>query len=269
MQASCHATPPSLQPWPRGSTPTRPTRWSRDDVLAALVAEHGPVRLSAKVPVARRYESLAQSIAYQQLAGKAAASIWGRVRALSDDGFTPQAVLDLPPASLRGAGLSQAKADAVRDLARLVVAGDIRLDEVGRMPDDEVVAMLTQARGVGPWTARHVLDVRPAPSRRVAHRRLRRTRRLRPRLRPRRAADAEGARPRSGSGSVPTAAWRRGTAGASSTARAPTTAERGSGPQRARRRDRSLPTTRPWPPPRIRGSRDRARALRGSHPNSS
>ncbi len=141
---------------------------ARDDVLAALVAEHGPIRLSAKVPVARRYESLAQSIAYQQLAGKAAASIWGRVRALSDDGFTPQAVLDLPPASLRGAGLSQAKADAVRDLARLVVAGDIRLDEVGRMPDDEVVAMLTQARGVGPWTAHmflmfdlHRLDVWP------------------------------------------------------------------------------------------------------------
>jgi DNA-3-methyladenine glycosylase II len=141
---------------------------ARDDTFAALVAEHGPIRLGAKVPVARRYESLAQSIAYQQLAGKAAASIWGRVRALSDDGFTPEVVLDLSPASLRSAGLSQAKADAVRDLARLVVAGDIRLDEVGRMPDDDVVAMLTQARGVGPWTAHmfllfdlHRLDVWP------------------------------------------------------------------------------------------------------------
>ena len=58
---------------------------ARDDVFAALVAEHGRMRLSAKVPVAQRYEALAHSIAHQQLAGKAAASIWGRVRGLSPD----------------------------------------------------------------------------------------------------------------------------------------------------------------------------------------
>lgn len=142
---------------------------ANDEVFAALVTEHGPMRLRTKVPVARRYEALARSIAYQQLAGKAAASIWGRVRALRDgEAFTPEAVLALPPAALRGAGLSQAKTDAVRDLARLVVAGEICLDAVGRMPDDDVVAMLTRARGVGPWTAHmfllfdlHRLDVWP------------------------------------------------------------------------------------------------------------
>jgi DNA-3-methyladenine glycosylase II len=141
---------------------------ARDEVFAALVEQHGPVQLRPKVPVARRYEALARSIAYQQLAGRAAASIWGRVRSLSEDGFTPEIVLDLPPAALRAAGLSQAKADALRDLAQRVVAGEIRLDVVGRMPDDEVVAMLTQARGVGPWTAHmfllfdlHRLDVWP------------------------------------------------------------------------------------------------------------
>jgi len=126
---------------------------ARDDVFAALVDRHGPMVLGRRVPVAGRFEALAQSIAYQQLAGKAAASIWARVRALADGPFTPEAVLGLPPTSLRAAGLSQAKADAVRDLARLVDDRTIRLDRVGRMPDDDVVAMLTQARGVGPWTA--------------------------------------------------------------------------------------------------------------------
>jgi 3-methyladenine DNA glycosylase/8-oxoguanine DNA glycosylase len=126
---------------------------ARDATFAELVDQHGPVRLAAKPPVARRFEYLARSISYQQLAGRAAASIWARVRALSDGEFTPEVVLDLPVESLRGAGLSQAKADAIRDLARLVVADEIRLDAVGRLSDDDVVAMLTQARGIGPWTA--------------------------------------------------------------------------------------------------------------------
>jgi 3-methyladenine DNA glycosylase/8-oxoguanine DNA glycosylase len=136
--------------------------------LAELVARHRPMRLAAKVPVDRRFEALARAIAYQQLAGKAAAAIWGRTRAAAGDDFTPEALLALPQTALRGAGLSQAKTDAIRDLARLVSAGHIRLDTVGRMNDDDVVAMLTQARGVGPWTAHmflmfnlHRLDVWP------------------------------------------------------------------------------------------------------------
>jgi DNA-3-methyladenine glycosylase II len=140
----------------------------RDPVFARLVASHGPMRLGRPTPVDRRFEALARSIAYQQLAGRAAAAIWGRVRMLSTDGFDAGTVLQLPPDALRGAGLSQAKTDAVRDLARLVVSGHIRLDAVGRLPDDEVVAMLTQTRGVGPWTAHmfllfhlHRLDVWP------------------------------------------------------------------------------------------------------------
>lgn len=142
---------------------------TRDPVVAALVRTHGPIRLRPRPPVARRFESLSRAIAYQQLAGKAASSIWARVRALSDGEFTPEVVLALPVEALRGAGLSQAKTDAIRDLARLVVAGDIRLDAAGRLADDEVVAMLTRARGIGPWTAHmflmfdlHRLDVWPS-----------------------------------------------------------------------------------------------------------
>jgi 3-methyladenine DNA glycosylase/8-oxoguanine DNA glycosylase len=126
---------------------------ARDAVFAALVDRHGPIVLGRKVPVAGRFEALAQSIAYQQLAGKAAAAIWSRVRALTGATFTPVEVLGLPGTSLRGAGLSQAKTDAIRDVARLTDDGTIRLDTVGRLADDDVVAMLTQARGIGPWTA--------------------------------------------------------------------------------------------------------------------
>jgi 3-methyladenine DNA glycosylase/8-oxoguanine DNA glycosylase len=111
---------------------------------------------------------LAESITYQQLAGKAAASIWGRVRGLTDGSFDPEVVLALPNDVLRGAGLSQAKTDAIRDVARLVSSGEIDLDRVGRMRDDDIVVMLTQAKGVGPWTAHmflifdlHRLDVWP------------------------------------------------------------------------------------------------------------
>jgi 3-methyladenine DNA glycosylase/8-oxoguanine DNA glycosylase len=141
---------------------------ARDPVLADLVATHGPVRLRPRPRVEERFRALARAIAYQQLAGKAAASIWGRVQSLADGSFDPDTILALPNDALRGAGLSQAKTDAIRDLARLVATDVIRLDRVGRMADDDVVAMLTQAKGVGPWTAHmfllfdlHRLDVWP------------------------------------------------------------------------------------------------------------
>ncbi len=141
---------------------------ARDPVLADLVATHGPIRLRPRPRVDERFRALARAIAYQQLAGKAAASIWARVQALADGSFDSETVLALPNEALRGAGLSQAKADAIRDLARLVATDVIRLDRVGRMTDDDVVAMLTQAKGVGPWTAHmfllfdlHRLDVWP------------------------------------------------------------------------------------------------------------
>jgi 3-methyladenine DNA glycosylase/8-oxoguanine DNA glycosylase len=125
--------------------------------MAGLVARHGPIRLRRRPAVDERFEALARSITFQQLAGAAAAAIWGRARALADGAFDAQTVLALPESQLRGAGLSQAKTDAIRDLARLVIAGEIRLDSAGRMSDDDVIAMLTQARGVGPWTAQMFL----------------------------------------------------------------------------------------------------------------
>ncbi len=139
-----------------------------DPVVARLLSVHGPMRLGRRPRADERFEALAESIAHQQLAGRAAASIWGRVRGLVDGDLTPGAVLALHETELRGAGLSGAKTTAILDLARHVEEGSIRLDTIGRRDDDAVVAELTRARGIGPWTAHmfllfslHRLDVWP------------------------------------------------------------------------------------------------------------
>ena len=127
---------------------------SMDPVMGDLFARHGPMQVPTRPTVARRFEAIARTIAFQQLAGKAAASIWGRVEALAGGGpFTPALVLALDTADLRGAGLSGAKAAAIVDLAWQVDSGTVRLDRVGRMTDDAVVGELVKVRGVGPWTA--------------------------------------------------------------------------------------------------------------------
>jgi 3-methyladenine DNA glycosylase/8-oxoguanine DNA glycosylase len=137
--------------------------------MATLAEQHGPMRIAAKPAVGARFGSIAKAIAYQQLHGKAAETIWQRTVALVDGApFDPTAVLALTDEQLRGAGLSRAKIAAIRDLAWKADTGAVRLDRLGRMTDDAVVAELTQVRGIGPWTAHmfllfdlHRLDVWP------------------------------------------------------------------------------------------------------------
>jgi DNA-3-methyladenine glycosylase II len=125
-----------------------------DPVMGALVARHGPMPRPPRPRVDGRFENLAESIAYQQLAGRAAATIWGRFRALFEPGpLQPEAVLAAAPDDLRAAGLSGAKAAAIVDLARHVMDGRLELERVGRMPDARVTEELVQVRGIGPWTA--------------------------------------------------------------------------------------------------------------------
>ena len=124
----------------------------RDRVLARMVRVHG-------VPELRRrrrrphFAELARMICYQQLAGRAAAAIHGRFEALFDGKPTPDAVLAMPFEQLRSAGLSNAKATSIVDLAEKVDAGDVALDRVARLPDEEVVRELVLVRGIGEWTA--------------------------------------------------------------------------------------------------------------------
>jgi DNA-3-methyladenine glycosylase II len=125
-----------------------------DPVMAAMLERFGPCDLRRGRRRLPHFAELARAIAYQQLAGRAAAAIHGRFAALFDgDEPTPEAVLAMPVAQLRGAGLSASKTASIRDLAEKVLGGSVQLDRVARLPDDEVVRELTLVRGIGPWTA--------------------------------------------------------------------------------------------------------------------
>jgi len=106
------------------------------------------------------FESLVQSIVYQQLNGKAAATIHGRVLALfgGEEKMTPKKLLALPEAKLRGAGLSANKFLAVRDLSAKCLSGVVAPRKVLELlPDAEIIARLTEVRGIGEWTVQMFL----------------------------------------------------------------------------------------------------------------
>lgn len=125
----------------------------REPVIAELVRLAGPPQL--RPPQDTHFEALVRAIVYQQLAGRAAAAIHGRLVAALGDEVTPSRVLALSDEALRAAGLSAAKARSVRDLAAKVEDGTVVLDPrgLGRESDDEIVARLSTVRGVGRWTA--------------------------------------------------------------------------------------------------------------------
>ena len=123
----------------------------RDRVMRRLVKRFGPCRIprSTQSP----FEALAESIVYQQLAGAAAAAIWGRFRALFDGDLTTAAVLAAPEKALRGAGLSPNKMASIRDLAAKIEDGTVPVDRLTRLPDEALIARLIVVRGIGRWTA--------------------------------------------------------------------------------------------------------------------
>jgi 3-methyladenine DNA glycosylase/8-oxoguanine DNA glycosylase len=128
-----------------------------DPVLDALIADHGPCRLPAPARAERRFVDLAESIAYQQLNGVAAATIWGRVAAVCDGDVTPAALLAVGEARLRSCGLSGAKTRSMLDLAGRVDAGELSLRRIGRLDDEAVIAALIPIWGIGRWTAQMFL----------------------------------------------------------------------------------------------------------------
>ncbi len=125
------------------------------EVMAGLVDRHGPVRLRGRRP--SHFEALARSIVFQQLSGKAAATIWGRLAERAGGRVTPPALLSLDDESMRAAGLSRAKTAALRDLTTRVEAGHLPLATIARRRDDAVIEALTAVRGIGPWTAQMFL----------------------------------------------------------------------------------------------------------------
>jgi DNA-3-methyladenine glycosylase II len=126
---------------------------ARDPVIARLLAETGPPRLSR--PAESHFAALVRAIVYQQLAGVAAAAIHGRLVAALDGDPRPEALIALPDETLRAVGLSRNKAASLRDLSAKVIDGTVVLSPRGlaRESDEEIVARLSAVRGIGPWTA--------------------------------------------------------------------------------------------------------------------
>lgn len=131
-----------------------------DPVIVRVMETVGPYR-PADRSGGTHYEALIRSIVFQQLSGKAAGTIHGRLVSLFP-GRQPvaAALLRLSEAQLRAAGLSRQKIGYLRDLSERVHAGTLPLDHVDGLTDHEVIAHLLQVKGIGRWTAQMFLMFR-------------------------------------------------------------------------------------------------------------
>jgi 3-methyladenine DNA glycosylase/8-oxoguanine DNA glycosylase len=142
-----------------------------DRTLARVIRRVGPCPLAPRRGVSP-YQALVKAVAYQQLNGNAADTIFRRFRAQGPgDTFpAPEHIVGAPEEKLRGAGLSRAKTAAIRDIAAKTIAGVVPTRRaIARLTDAEIVERLTVIRGVGPWTVEMLLmftlgrpDVLPA-----------------------------------------------------------------------------------------------------------
>jgi len=122
-----------------------------DPAMESIVNAAGPMEL--RPPESDYFNALVRSIVFQQLAGKAALAIHRRFTAIFEGDPTAEAVLQAEEAALRGCGLSGNKMSAIVDLARKTSDGTVPLDEIEALDDEEIIARLTNVRGVGRWTA--------------------------------------------------------------------------------------------------------------------
>lgn len=133
-----------------------------DPVLAKVIRAVGPFRLSID-GLQDPFGSLAESIVYQQLTGKAAATIFGRVTKIyaPKRKLSPRDVLSTPDELLRAAGLSRAKTMALKDLAAKAIDGTVpAMKALEALQDDDIVERLTAVRGIGRWTVEMLLMFR-------------------------------------------------------------------------------------------------------------
>src|SRR5271168_4414626 len=134
----------------------------RDEQLKGLIAETLPFEVDiaeGQTP----YDALLESICHQSISGKAAATIFGRVKALGSNGRapTPEEMLRIRKPALRKAGLSGAKILAMKDLAKKTIEGVVpTLEQAQKMSDEELVERLVSVRGIGAWTVEMFLIFR-------------------------------------------------------------------------------------------------------------
>src|SRR5947209_9600464 len=120
-----------------------------DPVLSGIIRRVGSYRIEFREP---DFETLVKSIVYQQLSGRVASVIFGRLVSAAGGKLTPAGVLGLRPSRMRNLGLSTQKTAYIRDLARHARDGKVAFDELRQLSDREVIERLTQVKGIGTWT---------------------------------------------------------------------------------------------------------------------
>ena len=121
-----------------------------DPILAGIIEKVGPFRMQYGQPT---FHSLAEAILYQQLNGKAAETIFSRFTSLAGDPLTPVGILKLSAEQMRSVGLSKQKTAYLRDLSEKTQAGLLEFGRLPELSEQEVIAHLTQVKGIGVWTA--------------------------------------------------------------------------------------------------------------------
>jgi DNA-3-methyladenine glycosylase II len=123
----------------------------KDPVLGAIIRRHGKFAMEYGEPV---FETLVSSIVYQQLSGRVASVIFGRLKAALGDGpVTPEGILKLRTERMRRLGLSGRKTLYIRELAKHTKKGSVVFEGLHEMDDATVIEHLTQVKGIGVWTA--------------------------------------------------------------------------------------------------------------------
>jgi DNA-3-methyladenine glycosylase II len=125
-----------------------------DPILSAIIERVGDYRIEFREP---GFETLVKSIVYQQLSGRVASVIFGRLLAAVGGQLTPENILKLRPSRMRTLGLSGQKTAYIRDLARHTRDGVVVFEELLELPDGEVIERLTQVKGIGVWTVQMFL----------------------------------------------------------------------------------------------------------------
>ena len=146
---------PRPTPTDATSASARDALRASDSVLAALIDRVEPVDLTAwrRRWALDPFRALARSVVGQQIAGRAAEAIFGRLQAFIGDRAPAAAIADATDAELRAVGLSAAKAASLRDLAGRTLDGRLQLDRIDQLSDDDARLQLIAVRGIGAWTA--------------------------------------------------------------------------------------------------------------------
>lgn len=125
-----------------------------DPVMREIIERVGACSIQYREPV---FETLVRSIVYQQLSGRSAAAIFGRLIKATGEPITPEAILKMRSPKMQKLGLSRQKIEYVRDLARRTKSGELGFDACDELDDETVIQQFTAVKGIGIWTVQMFL----------------------------------------------------------------------------------------------------------------